>query len=252
MSGHSKWANIRLRKGAQDAKKSKVYGKVSREIIIAAREGGGSPDTNNRLRTAIEKARECGMPQDNIKRAIQRGTGEIESAALEEITYEGYGPGGVALMIQAMTENRNRTVGEVRSTLTRSGGNLGAAGCVSYLFENKGVIVVNKEGVDEDALMEAALEAGASDMTSDDTSFEITTPPHDVYKVKEALEAKGFAIEGAESSMVPATRVTVEGHEAQRVLKLLDALEDLEDVQEVFSNFDISEEEMEAALSGTR
>jgi YebC/PmpR family DNA-binding regulatory protein len=248
MSGHSKWANIRLRKGAQDLKKGKLYGKLSREIIVAAKEGGGSPDTNSRLRTAIEKAREMGMPQDNIKRAIQKGTGEIESAALDEITYEGYGPGGVALMVQTMTENRNRTVGEVRSTLSKYGGNLGATGCVSYLFESKGVIIINKDGVDEDALIECALEAGALDVTSDETSFEVTTPPHDVQKVKEALQAGKFPIESAESALLPSNRVTVEGREAERVLKLLDALEDLDDVQQVFSNFDISEEEMEAVL----
>ena len=249
MSGHSKWANIRLRKGAQDAKKGKLYGKLSREIIIAAKEGGGIPENNIRLKAAIEKAREMGMPQDNIKRAIQRGTGELDAVALEEIVYEGYGPSGVALMINAMTENRNRTVGEVRSTLSRHGDNLGAAGCVSYLFEKKGVIIVDKAKADEDAVMEAALEAGALDVVSDEESYEITTAPQHVNKVKETLINKGITPESAEAAMVPSTRVALEGHDAQKLLKLLDALEDLEDVQEVFSNFDISEEEMEAAVA---
>lgn len=250
MSGHSKWANIRLRKGAQDLKKGKLYGKLSREIIIAAKEGGGNPDTNSRLRTAMEKARSLGMPNDNIKRAIQRGTGEIAGAALEEITYEGYGPAGVALLIQSLTENRNRTVGEVRFTLSRHGGNLGSAGCVSYLFANRGVILVNRKQADEDTVMEAALEAGALDVATEEDAYEITTEPHDLEKVRAALAAKGITPESAEATIVPKTKVTVEGHDVQKVLKLMDALEDLEDVQQVFSNFDISEAAMEAAAAG--
>jgi YebC/PmpR family DNA-binding regulatory protein len=250
MSGHSKWANIRLRKASQDARKGKIYGKLSREIIIAAKEAGGNPETNNRLRTAMQKAREFGMPQDNIKRAIQRGTGEIEGAAFEEVSYEGYGPGGVALLIRALTENRNRTVGEVRSTLTRHGGNLGAAGCVSYLFENRGEIIVKKDQVDEDTLMEIALEAGAVDVSAEGESYGITTEPHDVEKVKAALQAKGITAESAEATLAPSTKVMMEGEDAKRVLKLMEALEELEDVQQVYSNFDISDEVMEAALAG--
>lgn len=249
MSGHSKWANIRLRKGAQDAKKGKLYGKLSKEIIIAAKEGGGNPDTNSRLKTAVSKAREQGMPADNIKRAIQRGTGEIEGVSLEEITYEGYGPGGVALYIRALTENRNRTVTDVRSALGKHGGNLGNAGCVSYLFENKGVIIVNKDQADEDTVIEAALEAGALDVLTDEESYEITTDPQQVENVKEALEAKGIKTESAEASFEPTAKVAVEGAEAEKVLRLLDALEDLDDVQHVYSNFDISDEVMEAALA---
>ncbi len=250
MSGHSKWANIRLRKASQDARKGKLYGKLSREIIVAAKEGGGNPDTNARLRTTIQKARELGMPQDNIKRAIQRGTGEIEGATFEEISYEGYGPGGVALLIRALTENRNRTVGEVRSTLTRYGGNLGAAGCVSYIFDNKGVIIVGKDQADEDTLMEVALEADALDVLTEGNSYEITTAPHDVEKVKEALHAKRITPESAEATLVPSTKVALEGNDAQRVLKLMEALEDLDDVQQVYSNFDVSDEMLEAVAAG--
>jgi len=249
MSGHSKWANIRLRKAAQDARKGKLYGKLSREIIIASRDGGGNPDANSRLRTAIQKAREFGMPQDNIKRAVQRGTGEIAGAALEEISYEGYGPGGVAVLIRALTENRNRTVGEVRFALTRHGGNLGAAGCVSYLFENRGIITVKRNQAEEETLMEVALEAGALDVSTEEDSYEITTEPQAVEKVKAALLAKKIAVESAEATMLPRTKVALEGNEAQKVLKLMDALEELEDVQQVFSNFDISDEVLEAAAA---
>jgi YebC/PmpR family DNA-binding regulatory protein len=238
-----------LRKGAQDIKKAARYGKLSREIIVAAREGGGNPDSNSRLKTAVDKARTMGLPQDNIKRAIQRGTGEIAGAALEELTYEGYGPGGVALYIQAMTENRNRTVGEIRAVLSRHGGNLGATGCVAYLFEKKGVILAPKEKLDEDAVIEAALEAGALDVVTEGRSYEITTAPNDVEKVKQTLTAKGISVESAEADMVPSTTVALAGHDAQRVLKLVDLLEELEDVQQVYSNFDISEEELEAAAS---
>lgn len=251
MSGHSKWANIRLRKGAQDLKKGKLYGKLSKEIIIAAREGGGNADSNNRLRTAIQKARELGMPQDNIKRAVQRGTGEIAGAALEEITYEGYGPAGVALLIQTATENRNRTVSEIRAALSRHGGNLGAAGCVAYLFENKGIIIVKRDQADEDTIMELALEAGALDVANEEDSYEITTEPGDVEKVKAALVAKGITPESAEASMVPQTKVPLDGDEARKALKLMDILEDLEDVQEVFANFDISEELLESIAANS-
>jgi YebC/PmpR family DNA-binding regulatory protein len=249
MSGHSKWANIRLRKGAQDVKKAKLFGKLAREIIIASKEGGGSPDINSRLRTAIQKAREGGMPQDNIKRAVQRGTGEIEGAALEEVTYEGYGPAGVALLIHCLTENRNRTVGEVRSILNRHGGNLGATGSASYLFENKGMILISKGKTEEDTVMEIALENGALDVITEGDCYEIITSPQEVEAMKAALEAKKITPDSAEATLLPTNKIPLEGHDAQRVLKLVDLLEDLDDVQQVYANFDISDEVLEAAMA---
>jgi len=246
MSGHSKWHNIKIRKQAQDQKKGKLFGKLSREIIVAAKEGGGDPDSNNRLRVAIEKARAAGMPQDNIKRAIQRGTGEVEGVTYESAVYEGYGPGGVAIMVQVLTDNRNRVVGELRSIFGRHGGNLGEANCVAWLFDQKGIVIVQREGVSEDALLEAALEAGAEDMQADDSSYEIRTAPGDLDGVTRALEAKGIVHESAELTMVPQTRVSIEGKHAQQVLRLMDALEDQEDVQQVYANFDIPESVMEA------
>lgn len=246
MSGHSKWHNIKIRKQAQDQKKGKVFGKLSREIIVAAKEGGGDPDTNNRLRVAIEKARAAGMPQDNVKRAIQRGTGEVEGGTYEQAVYEGYGPGGVAIMVHVLTDNRNRVVGELRRIFGRHGGNLGEANCVAWLFDQKGVIIVPAETASEDTLLEAALEAGAEDMQVDDTSFEIRTAPGDLDAVKQALEASGIAYESAELTMLPQTRVSLEEKHAQQVLRLMDALEDQDDVQQVYANFDISEQIMEA------
>ncbi len=249
MSGHSKWHNIKIRKQAQDARKSKLFGKLSREIIAAAREGGGDPDTNARLRLAVEKARAAGMPQDNVKRAIQRGTGEIEGARYEPATYEGYGPGGVAILVEALTDNRNRAAGEIRSIFGRHGGNLGDANCVAWLFERKGVIIVPKQEVGEDALLEVVLEAGAEDMQSDETCYEVRTAPGDLEAVKSALEQAGIAYDSAEVTMLPQTRVTLDEKDAQRVLKLMDALEEQEDVQQVYANFDIPERIMEAVAA---
>lgn len=246
MSGHSKWHNIKIRKQAQDQKKGKVFGKLSREIIVAAKEGGGDPDTNNRLRVAIEKARAAGMPQDNVKRAIQRGTGDVEGISYEQAVYEGYGPGGVAIMVYVLTDNRNRVVGELRSIFSRQGGNLGEANCVAWLFEQKGVIIVPVEAASEDTLLEAALEAGAEDMQVDDTSFEIRTAPGDLDAVKQALDSSGIGYESAELTMLPQTRVSLEEKQAQQVLRLMDALEDQDDVQQVYANFDIPEQIMEA------
>ena len=246
MSGHSKWHNIKIRKQAQDQKKGKVFGKLSREIIVAAKEGGGAPDTNNRLRVAIEKARAAGMPQDNVKRAIQRGTGDVEGISYEQAVYEGYGPGGVAIMVYVLTDNRNRVVGELRSIFSRQGGNLGEANCVAWLFEQKGVIIVPVEAASEDTVLEAALEAGAEDMQVDDTSFEIRTAPGDVDAVKQALASSGISYESAELTMLPQTRVSLEEKQAQQVLRLMDALEDQDDVQQVYANFDIPEQIMEA------
>jgi len=246
MSGHSKWHNIKIRKQAQDARRSKLFGRFSREVIAAAREGGGDPAGNNRLRTAIDKARAAGMPQDTIKRAVQRGTGEIEGATLESVTYEGYGPGGVAIMVEVLTDNRNRVVGELRSTFTRNGGNLGESNCVAWLFNKKGIIIVARDAVSEDRLLELALEAGAEDMQSDESSYEIRTAPGDVETVRQALEEAGIGLESAEVTMLPQTRVTLEEKEAQQVLRLVDALDDQEDVQQVYANFDIPDAIMES------
>ncbi len=249
MSGHSKWHNIKIRKQAQDAKKSKLFSRLSREIIVAAKEAGGDPNTNNRLRIGIEKARAAGMPQDNVKRAIQRGTGETDGISYEPAVYEGYGPGGVAIMIHVLTDNRNRVVGELRRILGRHGGNLGEANCVAWLFDQKGVIIVPREGSSEDDVLEAALEAGAEDMQSDESSYEIRTAPGDLETVKRALDEAGVKCESAELTMLPQSRVSLEEKEAQQVLRLMDALEDQDDVQQVYANFDISDAIMEAVAA---
>jgi YebC/PmpR family DNA-binding regulatory protein len=246
MSGHSKWHNIKLRKQAQDQRKSKVFAKISREIMAAAKEGGGDAGSNNRLRMALDKARAAGMPQDNVKRAIQKGTGELGGASYESATYEGYGPGGVAVMAQVLTDNRNRTVGELRSIFARNGGNLGESNSVAWLFQQQGVAIVPRENAPEDKVLEVALEAGAEDMQADETSFEIRTTPADLEAVKKALTANGIAYESAEVTMLPQTRVTLEEKQAQQVLRLMDALEELEDVQQVYANFDIPDRIMEA------
>jgi len=246
MAGHSKWHNIKLRKQAQDARKSKVFAKISREIMAAARAGGGDTESNVRLRLAMEKARTAGMPQDNVKRAIQRGTGEVGGAQYESMTYEGYGPGGVAVMAQVLTDNRNRTVGELRAAFGRNGGALAESNAVAWLFQQKGVIIVPKAGTpDEDTVLEAALEAGAEDMQSDETCYEIRTAPADLEAVKQALEASGIPVESAEVTMLPQTRVTLTEKVAQQVLRMMDALEELEDVQQVYANFDIPDAIME-------
>ena len=249
MSGHSKWHNIRLRKGAQDAKKSKIFAKFGHALMAAAREGGGDPDGNIRLRTIMDKARQVGMPQDNIKRAIQRGTGELGGVHFEAITYEGYGPAGVAIMVHVLTDNRNRVVGELRSVFSRNGGNLGESNCVAWMFAQKGVIIVPRSAADEDTLLELALESGAEDMQSDDESYEIRTAPADLEVVRSALEAKGIAYDSAEATMLPQNRVTLDERRAQQTLRLMDALEDLDDVQQVYANFDIPDAIMEAVAA---
>ncbi len=246
MAGHSKWANIKHRKAAVDAKRGKIYTKLAREITVAAREGGGDPEFNPRLRTAIEKARKFNMPKENIERAIKRGTGEIEGASYEEVTYEGYGPGGVAVIVKCLTDNRNRAASEVRHAFSKHGGNLGTSGCVSWMFERKGVIIV-PGSVDEDELMMAAIDAGAEDIKKEDGSFTVYTEPSELESVKEALKKSGIDIEDAKVDMIPQNTVRVEGETAVKVLKLLDALEDLDDVQEVYSNFDMPEEVMSNA-----
>ncbi len=247
MAGHSKWANIRHRKAAQDAKRGKIYTKLAREITVAAREGGGDPEKNPRLRAAIEKARKFNMPKENIERAIKRGTGELKGETYEEVTYEGYGPGGVAIIVKCLTDNRNRTASEVRHVFSKHGGNLGTSGCVSYLFERKGVITVPAEKFDEETVMMAAIDAGAEDVVNEDGRFVIYTEPSDLEAVRKGLIDAGIEVEEAKLDLIPTTTTRVEGENAQKVLKLLMALEELDDVQEVYSNFDMPEEVMNNA-----
>ncbi len=249
MSGHSKWSTIKRKKGAADAKRGKIFTKLIREIATAARIGGGDPGANPRLRLAIEKARAANMPKDNIERGILKGTGGGDGEAYEEIVYEGYGPGGTAIYVETLTDNKNRTVGEVRHVLTKHGGNLGASGCVGYLFEKKGVIRFDAESVDLDALMEAALEAGAEDVVEDGEIVVVETSQSDLAGVVEVLEGQGFKVFESSVTMEPSTTVTLEGSQAETMLRVSDALEDLDDVQNVYANFDISDEEMDRIAS---
>ena len=245
MAGHSKWANIRFRKGAQDAKRGKVFTKLIREITIAARAGGGDPASNPRLRLAIDKAKAQSMPKDNMERAIKRGAGELEGAQYEEVRYEGYGPGGVAVMVDCLTDNRNRTVADVRHAFSKYGGNLGADGSVAYLFAQVGQLVY-PAGSDENALMEAAIEAGAADVvTNDDGSIEVLTAPEDFEKVRATMAGAAPDPETAEVTMRASTKVAVDGDQAEYLLKLLDALDELDDVQSLYTNADIPEELLE-------
>ncbi|MFA5839182.1 MAG: YebC/PmpR family DNA-binding transcriptional regulator [Candidatus Margulisiibacteriota bacterium] len=244
MSGHSKWATIKHKKAKTDSARGKVFTKIIKEITTAARIGGGDPAGNPRLRLGIDKAKEANMPNDNIKRAIEKGTGG-GGAAMEEVMYEGYGQGGVALMIEAMTDNRNRTVGEIRNLLEKGGGSMGSSGCVSYLFKKKGSIVFEKASVNEDDLTMAAIDAGAEDVLSEESSIEIVTIPESFEQVRDTLKEKGFNPASADVTMVPLTTVKIMGEEAQKVLKLVSSLEDNDDVQAVHANFDISDEEME-------
>jgi YebC/PmpR family DNA-binding regulatory protein len=249
MSGHSKWSTIKRRKGAQDARRGKVFTKLIREIATAARLGGGDADANSRLRIAVDRARQATRPKDNIERAIRKGLGAGDTETYEEVVYEGYGPGGTAIYVQALTDNKNRTVGEVRHVLTRYGGNLGATGCVAYLFEKRGLIHFDREGLDLDALLEAALEAGAEDVVEGSEGVEVVTRPASFEAVKRALEACGLRPLGADLSLQPLTTVSLTGKDAETMLRVADALEDLDDVQHVYANFDISEQEM-AHLAG--
>ena len=246
MSGHSKWATTKHKKAATDAKRGKIFTKITKEITVAARLGGGDPDGNPRLRTAVAKAKGVSMPADNIKRAIQKGTGELPGVSYEEIIYEGYGPGGVAVIIEVMTDNRNRTVSEIRNIFGKAGGNMGEAGCVAWMFHKKGYLVVNRAKVDEEKLMTLALDAGAEDMQAEDDNFVITTAPQDFEKVKKALEDAAVPLEVNEVTMVPQTYVKLEGKEAQQMLRLVETLEDNDDVQNVYANFDIPEEILSA------
>jgi YebC/PmpR family DNA-binding regulatory protein len=246
MSGHSKWATIKRKKGKADAERGKKFTRLIKELTVAAREAGGDPDGNPRLRTAIATAKAENMPQDNIKRAIQKGTGELPGVTYESATYEGYGPGGVALFLEVLTDNKNRMVAEIRHILTKYGGNLGASGCVAWMFDKKGVITIDLESTDEDALMEAALEAGADDMTSDSGSFEVTMEPGVLDDVRTAIEGRGIKIETAEVTMVPQNTTKLEKeNEANSMLKMLDLLEENDDVQKVYSNFDIDQSLLE-------
>ncbi len=245
MSGHSKWSTIKHKKAAKDAKRGKLFTKLIKEITVAAKMGGGDINANPRLRTAVITARQNSMPTDNIERAIKKGTGELEGVTYEETTYEGYGPGGAAVLVMALTDNRNRTVSEIRRLFSKHGGSMGEAGCVAWMFHKKGVIAVDKQQVDEDRLMELALDAGADDVAEDDGTFQITTAPDTFESVKNALDKAKIATTGAAVSMVPQTTQRLTGTQAEQTLKLLDELEDHDDVQEVASNIDISQEELE-------
>jgi YebC/PmpR family DNA-binding regulatory protein len=241
MSGHSKWHNIRLKKGKMDAERGKVFTKLSREIIMAARAGGGNPDANLRLRMAVQKARDNSMPQEKIKSAIQRGSGDMEGVQFDELTYEGYGPGGAAVLVQCATDNRNRTVAEVRHVFSKCGGNLGESGCVSWLFNPKGLISISRESTSEDRVMEAAIDAGADDVRVEEETFDVYTAPEDFGQVRDALEAGGFSAVIADLTMVPTTTVHLDGSQAQQMVRLMEQLEDHDDVQNVYANFDIEE-----------
>ncbi len=247
MSGHSKWHSIKHKKGATDAKRGKLFTKFIKEITVAARTGGGDPDANARLRKAILDAKAGNMPNDTIDRAVRRGTGAEEGVNYEEITYEGYGPGGVALLIEAVTDNRNRTVAEIRHMFSKNGGNLGEAGSVGWLFEKKGYIVVDKTAKPEEELFEIAIEAGADDLRDDEDNFEIITSPENFEGVQSAIKSAGIEPQMAEISMVPQTYVKLEGSSAQTMLRLIEAIEDHDDVQKVYANFDIDEADIAAA-----
>ena len=242
MSGHSKWSTIKHKKAKNDAQRGKIFTRLAKEIIVAARQGGGDPELNFRLKAAVQKAKEANLPNDNIMRAIQRGTGELGGESYEEIVYEGYGPGGAAVMIQAMTDNRNRTAGEMRYLFSKHGGNLGETGCVAWMFGEKGSLIVECAGNDqwhEDDLMLLALEAGAEDFEATGEVFEITSAPGDLQAVKEALEAAGVKIALAEVTMIPQTTVELEGKEAEQIMRLMELLEEHDDVQNVYTNFEI-------------
>jgi YebC/PmpR family DNA-binding regulatory protein len=242
MSGHSKWASIKRKKGKTDAERGRMFTRHIKEITIAARDGGGNPDGNPRLRTAVAAAKAANMPADNIKRAIQKGTGELPGVKYESITYEGYGPGGVALYIEVMTDNKKRTVADIRHILSKYGGNLGANGCVAWMFDAKGVITVELDAADEDTLMEAATEAGAEDFITDSGSYEVITPPEEIDNVRSAIEARGIPMVSAEVVMRPQNSVRLEKEsEANSMLKMYELLEEHDDVQKVYANFDIDE-----------
>ena len=246
MSGHSKWATIKRKKGAADTKRGALFSKLSRAIIVAAKEGGGDPEANSALATAVQKARDNSMPKDNIERAIQRGAGSGEGDAYEAMTYEGYGPGGIAVICTILTDNRNRTAADLRHIFTKNGGSLGAPGAVAWQFDRKGVVMVDAEGVDEDQLMEIVLEAGGDDIALDGSHWQIVSEPAAFMAVREALDGAEIGYESAEVTMVPKTTVSPDEKEARQVLRMVDQLEENDDVQDVYANFDISDEILEA------
>jgi YebC/PmpR family DNA-binding regulatory protein len=249
MSGHSKWATIKHKKAATDAKRGKAFTKIIRELTIAARTGGADPDTNPRLRTAILSAKAENMPNDNIERAIQRGTGTLEGETLDEVTFEGYGPGGVGVLVQVVTSNRNRIVSEVRHLFSKNGGNMAENGAVGWMFERKGEIMVPKEAADEEKMMGVVLDAGADDLHDDGSAWDVVTPPEAMEKVREALVAAGVTPSSAEVAWVPKNTVKLTVAQAQQMLRMMEALEDHDDVQKVYANFDIDEKEIQAAVA---
>lgn len=249
MSGHSKWKTNKGKKALADAKKGAAYTKLIKEITMVAREGGGNPDNNIKLRTLMVRAKEANMPSDNVKMAIKRGTGEIPGVIYETVMYEAYGPGGVAILIEALTDNKNRTTAELRNIMSKKSGNMAGAGSVSYMFTKKGYMLIEKSQAQEEELMTIALDAGAEDFKSDDKNYEITTSPQDFEKVKEALQAKGIKMQDAEVTMIPSTTIKVTGGDAKQVLALVEALEEHDDVQQVYANFDIPDEILEQMAS---
>jgi len=243
MSGHSKWSSIKHKKGALDAKRGKIFTKLIKEITVAARMGGsGDTDANPRLRTAVAAAKSENMPKDNIERAIKKGTGELEGVDYEENTYEGYGPGGAAVLLESLTDNKNRAVADIRHIFAKCGGNLGENGCVAWMFDKKGYIVVDRSAIDEDSLMETALDAGAEDVREDDSNFEVITAPEDFEAVKDAIDENSIPYLDAEVTMLPQTATSLEGKEADQMIRLMDMLDDCEDVQKVYTNADIPDE----------
>ena len=245
MAGHSKWANIKRRKGAQDAVRGKIFTKLNREIMVAAKIGGGDPEANPRLRQAISKARSANMPIQNIERAIKKGIGGLEGVSYEEVTYEGYGPAGVAVLVETLTDNRNRTVSDIRSAFTKNNGNLGEAGCVSWIFQMNSYFVFPVEGIDGDQLVEVALEAGAEDINEDGSEYEVTGPPEQFDALKNAFMETGLQYQVGEVTMLPQNVIKLDDKQAGQTLKLVEALEDSDDVQKVFANFDIPDDVME-------
>jgi YebC/PmpR family DNA-binding regulatory protein len=249
MSGHSKWHTIKHKKGAADAKRGKIFTRIIKELTVAARNGGGDADTNPRLRTIIAEAKSVNMPADNIKRAIQRGTGELPGVNYEEITYEAYGPGGAALMIEVLTDNKNRTVGEMRHTLSKNGGNLGESNSVAWMFEKKGYIVVEKSKVDEENLLSVAIDAGADDVRDDEDNWEVVSSPESYQAVLDAIKGMGIEPAASEIALLPKNYVKLEGKAAQQMIKLMEILEEHDDTKKVWSNADIEEKEIEASLA---
>jgi len=250
MSGHSKWSTIRRKKEKIDAQRGKIFTKLIKEITVAARRGGGDEATNPALRTAVANAKAANMPAANIDRAIKKGTGELPGVSYEEVTYEGYGPGGTAILIEALTDNKNRTVAEIRHILSKHNGNMGENGCVAWMFDKKGIITINTEEIEEDALMELVLEEGADDMKSEEGLYEVVTTPSAYENVKSAIENKNIKIESAELTMHPQNTVKIQGKDAENLLKIIDALEDHDDVNDVYSNFDVDMEELEKIEQG--